>query len=137
MSGVALDALHAAATTLQNLAFAWLIGAVLVGGWIGTAGYSKQHDLHRDFTRSMVFAAATSIVAQIVLLWLEAAVMADVPNYTNATPVMQIALRRRMDVRLRGLRSDSCLVGVPAQPQCEESPGRRVSDRTGRVRLFP
>ncbi len=87
MSGVGLDALHAAATTLLNLAFAWLVGAAFLGRWIGTAACSEQHDLHRDLTRSMAFTAAISIVAQIVLLWLEAAVMADVP-LSDAMPAI-------------------------------------------------
>ena len=79
MSGIGLAAWHAATTTIQNLAFAWLVGSVLLGLWIGRATEPQQLDLHRRLSRSTTVAAGTLIATQIVLLWLEAAVMADVP----------------------------------------------------------
>lgn len=92
MSGIGLSALHAATTTIQNLAFAWLIGSVLLSLWIDRAPDPKQRDLYRGLSRSMAVAAGTLIAAQVVLLWLEAAAMADVP-LADAMPAIADVLR--------------------------------------------
>lgn len=92
MSGIGLGALHAASTTIQNLAFAWLIGSVLLGPWISRATDTEPLDLHRRLWRSTAVAAALLVVAQGGLLWLEAAVMADV-SLADAMPAVADVLR--------------------------------------------
>lgn len=92
MGGVAPAVLHAAATTLQNLAFAWLIGSVLLSLWIARAKPAEKLDLHCDVARSTLLAAAVLIASQLALLLLEAAVMADVP-LRQAMPAVADVLR--------------------------------------------
>lgn len=92
MGGIGLEVLHAAATTLQNLAFAWSIGSVLASLWIVRATAPERRDLDRGLARSMPLAACVLIATQIVLLWLEAAVMADV-SLVDAMPFVPDVLR--------------------------------------------
>lgn len=84
--------LRTAATTLQNLALAWLIGLVLLRRWLPANWRGREAMDESRFGRSALLASVFLLALQLGLLWLQAAVMGDVA-LKDAGPAVVDVLR--------------------------------------------
>lgn len=92
MGTSSVDLLRTAATTLQNLALAWLIGLVLLRRWLPADQRGREALDGSGFGRSALLASVFLLALQLGLLWLEAAVMGDVA-LKDAGPAVVDVLR--------------------------------------------
>ena len=81
------NALQVVVTVVENLGLAWLVGAWVTNRWLADAHSAWAVGIRARLYRSVVLAIGLTFITSFITLWIEAAVMAELP-FADAGPAI-------------------------------------------------